>query len=178
MSEPRQQLLTAIEDAFHGVELGSGVRLHETVVIADHGGSAERTAARLPDEKRDWRRLIRNPELVNTHGVGGLNFYDAVGLRFHLPAYLSLAVIDFDRADASNVFQSLMFNLTDFSEYQVGRLSILSAPQRQCVRDVLSFLRAEYELESAELDEAISGYWSSEPGAASHAEPGAAKLGR
>ena len=37
------------------------------------------------------------------NGVGGLSFYDAVGLRFHLPAYLSLAVIDFDRERAGNV---------------------------------------------------------------------------
>lgn len=171
MSERRQQLLTAIEDVFRGVELGSGISLHETVVIDNYGDSAERTAARLPDEKCDWQRLVSDPELARIAGVGGLSFYDAPGLRFHLPAYLSLAVIDFDRADAGHVLEILMFTLTHFSEYNVGRLSILSAPQRQCVRDVLAFLRAEYELESAELDEAIAGYWSCGPGAASQASP-------
>jgi hypothetical protein len=44
--------------------------------------------------------------------MGGVSFYDATGLRFHLPAYLSLAVTDFEREDANNVLDSLMFHLT------------------------------------------------------------------
>src|SRR5262245_7669952 len=141
MSERRQRLLAAIEEAFRGVQLGDGVSLHETVIIDNYGGPEARAAAREPDEKHDWRRLVGDPELVRISGVGGLSFYDAAGLRFHLPAYLSLAVIDFDRVDAGNVLESLLFHLTHFSEYNVGRLSVLDSAQRQCVQNVLTFLR-------------------------------------
>ena len=171
MEERRQRLLAAIEEAFRGVELSDGVSLHETVVIDDYGSTEERQAARERDEKQDWRKLIGAPELARIGGVGGLSFYDAAGLRFHLPAYLSLAVIDFDREDADLVLESLMFTLTHFSEYNVGRLASLSRAQRKCVREVLLFLRGEYELESAELDRAIEGYWSDEPGEPTQAEP-------
>jgi hypothetical protein len=159
----RKRLLAAIEEAFRGVELGDGVSLHETVVIDDYGSMEERQAARKRDEKRDWLKLIGDPEFARISGVGGLSFYDAAGLRFHLPAYLSLAVIDFDREDAGLVLESLMFTLTHFSEYNVGRLSALSRDQRKCVRETLVFLRGEYKLESAELNRAIEGYWSDEP---------------
>lgn len=69
-------------------------------VIDEYGGGEQRGAARLPDEKHDWRRLVGHPEPSRIAGGGGLSFYDADGLRFHLPAYLSLAVTDFERSAA------------------------------------------------------------------------------
>ncbi len=166
MMDNRQKVLAAIVDAFRGVELGDGVSLHETIAIDHYGTAEERHTAREPDEKHDWRRLVDDPEFHRIRWIGGLCFYDAVGLRFHLPAYLTLAVLDFERKDAGDVFESLMFHLTILSEQpeeQVSRFSILTDPQRQCVRDVLVFLRDEYELESEELDQAIAGYWSCRP---------------
>ncbi len=174
VDERRQRVLATIEEAFRGVELGDGVSLHETVVIDNHRSSQERRAAREPDEKQDWRKLIGDPELTSICGVGGLSFYDAVGLRFHLPAYLSLAVIDFDRERAGNVMESLMFHLTVICEYNAARFSILSRAQRQSVRDALTFLQDEYALQSTELDCALAEYWSLEPGLTRRAEPDAA----
>ncbi len=161
MSDRQRQLLRTIEDAFRGVHLAEGVSLHETRVIDDYGGLAAQQAARASDEQIDWRKLIDNPELAR---INGLSFYDALGLRFHLPAYLTLAVTDFEREDADLMFESLMYHLTVFTEYNLARLAILDAEQRLCVRDVLVYLRETYELESAELDRAIEGYWSSVAG--------------
>ena len=79
---------------------------------------------------------------------------------------------DFERPDADRALDSLMFNLMNFSEYNLGRLQILNPTQRRCVRDVLIFLRRCYELESAELDEAIEGYWSSDVAPQSEADQG------
>jgi hypothetical protein len=160
MDDRRRDLLAAIERAFHGVELGDGVSLHETVVLDDYGGPEERRAARAGDEKHDWRKLIGDPDLGRIGYVGGPAFYDDAGLRFHLPAYLSLAVIDFGRPDAEPALDSLMFTLTHFSDYNWKRLSALDAAQRRCVREVLLFLRQEHELESTDLNSAIEGYWS------------------
>jgi hypothetical protein len=167
MSERQQQLLDTIARAFRGVELGDGVSLHETVLIDLYEGPEARQEARLLDEKHDWRKLVGDPALVQLGFA--LCFYDATGLRFHLPAYLSLAVTDFDREDAGDVLGSLMFQLTNLCEYNQERFSILDSPQRRCVKDVLVYLRDEfylrdeYELESLELDQAIGGYWNSEP---------------
>ena len=150
MNQRQQRLLASIEQAFDGVELGDGVSLHETHVIDDYGSAEERQVAREPDEKHDWRRLVNDPALLRFGGVGGLTFYDAVGLRFHLPAYLSLAVIDFERDDADLVLESLMFDLTHLSEYNMTRSAIPNGSQRRCGREVLVFLRYEHELESEE----------------------------
>ncbi|MEG4146378.1 DUF6714 family protein [Microcoleus sp. Pol12B5] len=164
MSERQQQLLDNIARAFRGVELGDGVSLHETTLIDLYEGPSARQEARLLDEKHGWRKLVGDPALSQLRWA--LSFYDATGLRFHLPAYLSLAVTDFDlREDAGDVLESLMFLLTNLSEYNQERLSILDSPQRRCVKDVLVYLRDEYEyeLEGLELDQAIGGYWNSEP---------------
>ena len=159
----RQRLLADIEAAFRGVELGDGVSLRETVVIDNCGSAGERAAARAADELADWRRLINDPGLARTGGVGGIGglaFYDAPGLRFHLPAYLSLAVIDFERADAKEVLGSLLDQLADLSDSNRELFSVLTAAQRGCVRDVLVFVRDEHDLDPAFLDPAIDGYWA------------------
>ncbi len=175
MTECQRELLRLIEDAFAGVELGDGVSLHETVVIDDYGSLEERRAARDPDEKHDWRKLVGNAELIRTTGVGGLSFYDAAGLRFHLPAYLSVAVADSESPDASNVLADLLYHLTHIEDYNRERFAILSGPQRACVREVLKFLREQYDTTPwnapliAEIDQAIEGYWASGPEASSSA---------
>jgi len=174
VSERQHQLLAAIEAAFRGIELGDGVSLHETVVIDDYGTEGQRRAAREPDEKHDWRRLVRDPDLARICWVGGLSFYDAAGLRFHLPAYLSLAVIDWEAEASGEILGSLLYHLTSLDGYNRGRFAILTAGQRRCVADVLAFVRDEYELERGDIDRAIAEFWLVEPPAAPDAEPGAA----
>jgi hypothetical protein len=164
MTEHQRGLLWQIEDAFQRVELGDGVSLHETVVIDLYGSRQERRAAREPDEKHDWRKLVGDPELTR---VCGLSFYDAIGLRFHLPAYLTLAVTDPNGEDSGPVIAKLLFTLTHLPEFNRERFAILSAPQRACIREVLIYLRHVYDLPDngpliAQLDEAIKGYWASE----------------
>ncbi len=160
MTERQRSLLLLIEEAFRGVELGDGVSLHETVVIDDYGGPEDRQAARAPDEKHDWRKLIDDPELVRTTGVGGLSFYDAAGLRFHLPAYLSLAMKGADREEVANVLDDLLFHLTRFSEYNLRRFSVLDDAQRRCVGEVLRYLCAETM--DSEADQAVPSYWTTQ----------------
>ncbi len=165
MTERQRELLRLIERVFRGVELGDGVSLHETVIIDDYGDLEERRSAREPDEKHDWRKLVGDPELKR---VSGMSFYDAAGLRFHLPAYLSLAVSDADGTDASNVLADLLYTLTHIPEFNRERFAVLSVPQRACVREVLKYLRNLHDLPEnapiiAELDQAVEGYWAADP---------------
>jgi hypothetical protein len=166
MTEHQRELLKLIEDAFRDVELGDGVSLHEADVIDTYGPLWERRAARETDEKHDWRKLVSDPELIRV-GADALSFYDAIGLRFHMPAYLSLAVTDPIGDDTGRVVADLMYHLTHIPEFQRERFSILSALQRACVREVLKYLRNVYDTPDngwlvAEMDYALDGYWSSE----------------
>jgi len=159
MSERQNRLLQAIEQAFRGVDLGDGVSLHEADVIDDYGGTEARQAARVPDEKHDWRKLVGDPEF--TRIMSALSFYDAAGLRFHLPAYLSLAVIEPEGNNTGDMMESLLFHLTHLDEYNLERFAILDASQWMCVRNVLVYLKDVYETKDEKLDQAIQGYWSS-----------------
>lgn len=107
-------LLQQIDKAFCGVTLGDGVSLHETEVIDCYGTDEERLRARAGDEKDDWHKLIDDPELVKVCGVGGLCFYDAAGLRFHLPAYLSHVVANAE--DEGDICQRVLFQLTSIGD--------------------------------------------------------------
>ncbi|HLA63649.1 MAG TPA: DUF6714 family protein [Rhodothermales bacterium] len=162
MDDRQRQLLERIDRAFAGVELGDGVSLHETYVVDAYGTAEERRAAREPDEKHDWHRLINDPDLPVYLGIGygGLSFLDAAGVRFHLPACLSRVVRDPEDERIGNLTESLCYLLTSPSEYNADRLAILTDDQRACVRDVLVYFREAMVYDGEELDQAIDGYWS------------------
>lgn len=164
MSDERQRLRKEIELAFEGVELGEGVSLHQTIVIDQYGDvSDEVRAAAESDERYDWRKLVDDAELPRVRGVGGLSFYDAAGLRFHLPAYLSLALAqpELYYGNDTDIFASLLFQLTHIEEYNLERFAILDERQRLCVRNVLVYLRELWCLDDPAVDKAIDGYWKS-----------------
>ncbi|MEO0895558.1 MAG: DUF6714 family protein [Bacteroidota bacterium] len=154
------QLLALIHEAFDQVILGNGVSLHETIEIDDFGSLEARKKARERDEKRDWRKLIQDPELAEISAFGGLSFYDDMGLRFHLPAYMCL-VLDQGAVEVSG---SLLFHLTDISDYNRQRFAILHEAQRQAVRAFLIYVRNQpnraFEFDFPAIDEALTTYWT------------------
>lgn len=160
MNSENDQFEMLIANAFQDVRLGTGVSLHETIIIDGYGTEAERAAARVGDELDDWRKLLDIQDFSKITWIGGLPFYDSEGLRFHLPAYLTLAIRDFESDYCADLLENLMFLLTNLSEYNRMRLSILTPKQRSCVHDVLNYLRKTYELDSEELDRAIVEYWA------------------
>ncbi len=159
--DQKAYLLAMIDEAFDGVELGDGVSLHETIVLDMYGTDAERKRARDGDEKTDWHRLVHDPELKRMSIATGLAFFDAAGLRFHLPAYLWLAVTEPD-AD-SEIVPTLIHTLAHFDEYNRKRLSILTGHQRRCVRHCLRYLRHNtgrlFRFHHREIEKAIETYW-------------------
>lgn len=163
MTARQKQLLAAIEAAFRGVELGDGVSLRQTVAIDNYAGPEAERAAWSADERHDWRRLVHDPALASICWVGGLSFYDADGLRFHLPAYLSLAVTDWEAEANEETLGSLLYHLTSLDEYNLGRFAILTVGQRRCVADVLNFVCEQYELKRGDIDRANAEFWLVEP---------------
>jgi hypothetical protein len=80
-----QEVAERIRNAFSGVTLGQGVGLRQAQGI---DGYEEETAIadyRQSDEKENWSRIP--PDALN-ECQSSLSFFDAEGMRFHLPAYL------------------------------------------------------------------------------------------
>ncbi|MEQ1830445.1 MAG: DUF6714 family protein [Pirellula sp.] len=159
MSYEPDSLLKLIDKAFDGVILGNGVSLHESVAIDIYESAVGREFAREPDEKHDWRRLVVDPELPRTCGVGGPIFMDAAGFTFHLPAYLTLAVLEADCPKNIDIFVNLLNRLTDRSEFGVEKFSLLSHQQKSCVAVVLQFLRSKWKWIDQDVAGSIREYW-------------------
>jgi len=155
-------LLELVENAFDGVTLENGVSLHTTVYSDAYGLVGDRTKRQMEqDERFDWRKLVNDPELYLVDGIGGLAFYDEKGLRFHLPAYICLALQDV----RYGVILRLVYTLTDVTNSSYGRskLSLLTAEQKYCVAQFLKFLRDTTYPYSREnepsIDNALCVYW-------------------
>jgi hypothetical protein len=159
MSYQPDALLKLIDEAFDGVVLGNGVSLHESEAIDMYEGAIGRAVAREPDEKHDWRKLVADPELPRTCGVGGPNFMDAAGFAFHLPAYLTLAVLEAECPKNIDIFVNVLNRLTDMSEYGLGKFSLLSSPQKICVATVLQFLKFKWKWIDQDVASSIREYW-------------------
>jgi hypothetical protein len=132
MSDNSQLVVERIERAFAGVRLGAGVSLREADVIDDYGTEADRKKARAQDELEDWKRI---PDDLISRYYSCLSFFDAEGMRFHLPAYMRFALRHYKDSDSASI-DSTIFALG----YDDDRFSLLTAPQRAAVRQFLKFM--------------------------------------
>ncbi|HMQ62540.1 MAG TPA: hypothetical protein PKE06_17815 [Flavilitoribacter sp.] len=159
--EKVKQLLSLISEAFSGVHLEDGVSLHKTIYLDNYGDISEEVARAIEnDERHDWQKLVHDPEFLNVHGIGGISFFDAKGLRFHLPAYLTVAITH----PVEEVTDSLLFTLTAKSDYNVNRLEILDASMKACIAEVLGYLRTlpEFEFDWKKIDAVLPFYRNGE----------------
>ncbi|ATO19032.1 hypothetical protein BS636_04825 [Acinetobacter sp. LoGeW2-3] len=80
-----KDIQTQIETAFSNVSLGDGIGLWEAQGVDDYKSLAERAALREKDEKSDWSKIpVQDLNDCNS----SLGFFDAQGMRFHLPTFL------------------------------------------------------------------------------------------
>jgi hypothetical protein len=142
----------AIEDAFAGVTLGGGVGLHEAQGLDDYADAATCAAYRANDEKDDWHRL--STEALN-HCNSSLSFFDAEGMRFHLPAYL-LAELRGDYGFG------MTFCLTHLSDHCRTQFALLSPAQRAAVRAFLLHIQddPDEDFHRSDITRALNEYWT------------------
>ena len=152
MPPTKESVVLRIRAAFQGVTLGNGVGLLQGQA---KDGGRKGLEERLQDEKLDWARL-RVTDLNECSS--SLSFFDAEGMRFHLPSCL-IAELN-GRLDRT----PFIFHLMDLSDYSKSQLSMLSAAQREAVREFLLFRRAdpEHEYDWPEIEKALATYWKSE----------------
>ena len=137
-----QQVCQAIETAFSGVTLGNGVGLTETQGLDDYADAVTLAGYRANDEKDDWHRI---PVEALNQCNSSLSFFDAEGMRFHLPAYL-LADLHGDYGFG------ITFRLTNLSDHCLTQFALLSPAQRAAVRAFLLHRLGDPDEEFYRLD--------------------------
>lgn len=149
MTPQEERVANLVRRAFRGVTLGSGVGLIQGQGLDDYADQETLARYRAKDEKLDWTRIAVT-ELNQCHS--SLSFFDAEGMRFHLPAYLI--------ADLEGTFnQDIVFHLIYFEHNALSRFELLSPEQRHAVREFLLLRRSTRPFDRETIDEALSGYW-------------------
>jgi len=151
VEDNRKRVAELIRGSFAGVQLGSGIGLREAQGIDDYEKKAAIASLRDRDEKHDWS-AIAPADL--TACASSLSFFDAEGMRFHLPAFL-VAELE------GSVFHCAVFPLMDINEYKEGQYASLSTAQRRAVREFLLVIAddPEFEFEREGLRRALAEYW-------------------
>lgn len=149
-----EEICRMIEFAFAEVKLGNGVGLVEGQGLDDYADEETCARYRADDEKDAWHR-IPTERLNQFHS--SLSFFDAEGMRFHLPAFLSAELRgDFWMGTAFTLTYSVTHDDRD-----AKRFSLLNNVQRAAVRSFLLFLLddPESEFDRQDILKALDEYW-------------------
>jgi hypothetical protein len=147
-----QEVIRVIEAAFANVKLGHGIGLMEAQGLDDYDDATTRAQYRSGDEKEDWRKIPA--DLLNRCN-SSLSFFDAEGMRFHLPAYLL--------ADLRGEYDfGLSFCLTHLSDYSKSQFNLLSPAQHRAIRLYLLHLTGDpnREYDQPDILRALDSYWT------------------
>jgi hypothetical protein len=135
--------------AFEGVTLGAGIGLHEAQGLDDYADEKTCAAYREKDEKEDWSAI----PLESLHRCSSsLSFFDAEGMRFHLPAFLM--------AEMEGEGGFLVYTLTCSTSLE--DFDLLSVTQRAVVREFLQFIQDEeaHAFDREHIQRALAEYWA------------------
>ena len=152
----KRKMIAAVErlirSAFSTVSLEDGVGLNEGLEIDSYASNFDRAAARQVDEKQDWS-LIPSQEL--NAAATSLAYFDAKGMRFHLPAFL---IADLH----GQLDQDVRFHLT--TRGLDDRYSLFTSEQKLAVRRYLELQLAllpepNAQFEQCSIRDSIDGFW-------------------
>ncbi|MFO0819367.1 MAG: DUF6714 family protein [Pirellulales bacterium] len=150
MAANTDRVLRLVRSAFSGVTLGNGVGLLQSQGLDDYSDERTLAAYRAQDEKNDWSAI---PVADLDRCYSSLSFFDAAGMRFHLPAYLV--------ADLENSLQTadVLFHLVHTDQ---GRFDTLSTAQREAVRQFLLLRLSDNhrEFDHPTIEAALANYWT------------------
>jgi hypothetical protein len=146
-----KELINQVTETFRGVKLCRGVGLFEGQAIDDYDSEEQRLLKREKDEKDDWSR-IESDHLNACYS--SLSFFDPLGMRFHLPAFIC--------CDLRGEYDfSLGFSLTELDEWRINIFSLLTPQEKAMVATYLEFLADDVETEFSQEDirVALRDFW-------------------
>ena len=149
--EALEALVAETYEAYSGVKLGAGVGLLEANGLDDYADEQQLAEYRANDEKFDWKAIPL--KMLNEYS-SSLSFFDAEGMRFHLPAFLI--------ADMRGLYNfDLLLSITH-STLLEGQCVLLTTEQRAVVRKYLEFALQEenFEGEHDHIRRALENYWA------------------
>ena len=143
-------IINEIKKAFSNVLLGQGIGLWEAQAIDEYKSDIEQKKMRDKDEKKDWN-LIPYADLQQCHS--SLSFFDALGMRFHIPAFIIGNMLD--KVDDP------LFHLVQLDDYTISKLTELNHSQKQAIINYLYWcLNSEKSsLDHIVIKRAIYEYW-------------------
>jgi hypothetical protein len=156
MNSEKRRVVELIETAFRDVTLGNGIGLRQGEGLDDYADEKTLAEYRSKDEKDDWSRI--SVEELNCCSAS-LSFFDAEGMRFHLPAFLI--------ADLEGTFrrEDVLFLLTYSEHDALSHFTLLSKSQRHAVREYLLLRLAnaypdEIGFIGPRIEKALAEYWT------------------
>ena len=154
IQEKADELIAIISRAFDGVQLEDGSGFDEAQAIDDYKSSEQRMLQRQNDEKEYWYKI---PFSELNRCNSSLSFFDAKGMRFHLPAYMI--------AEIKNSYihdMSFCLTRTCLSEHSKAQFSLFSIEQREAVRCFLNYLfnSGEYNYQYDKIANSLLGFWN------------------
>ncbi|MGZ4035994.1 MAG: DUF6714 family protein [Bacteroidia bacterium] len=141
-----------ISEAFKDVQLSDGVGLSEANAIDDYKDDGFLEECKKQDEKHNWQAIPS--EALNKYNCS-LSFFDAKGMKFHLPAFMI--------AEINNEYRfGMSFALTNLSDHSKSQFGLLSKDQKNTVKLFLEYLleQPDYEFEKPDIIAAVENYWS------------------
>jgi hypothetical protein len=144
-------VIALIRAAFAGVTLGDGVGLLQAQGIDAYADCNTISLYRSKDEKDDWSAI---PVSELNKYSDSLSFFDAEGMRFHLPAFLI--------ADIEGKFiGDLVFHLATGEHQCQSRFTLLTQDQRFSVREFLTLWLSDLRCGSQRpmIEEALNKHW-------------------
>ena len=120
--------------------------------LDNYASPATCAAYRANDEKDDWHCI--SADALN-RCQSSLSFFDAEGMRFHLPAYVI--------ADLRGDFGfGMAICLTNIREYRVSQFALLSSAQCAAIKAFLRYLLddPDEEFHHADIVRALAEFWT------------------
>jgi len=147
----KDQIIESIKTAFRDVKLGDGIGLWEAQAIDDYKSEDVQRKKREADEKDDW--LSFTPDILQ-RCHSSLSFFDANGMRFHLPAFII--------GSLKGEVDDPVFHLSQLDDCARSKLTALSDEQRNAVVKYLGWCleSEEFECEHPVIQLALDEYWT------------------
>ncbi|AOW09855.1 DUF6714 family protein [Flavobacterium gilvum] len=139
----KDELINEIQIAFKDVILEDGIGLWEGQGIDDYADNKTILQLRKKDERNNWQNIAYQ-DLADC--ASSLSFFDAKGMRFHLPKFIMFDILEEELRIKQNLFSpdvlfTLSYNLDE--EYQQNRFSLLNNPQIQSIIHYLKYKQQE-----------------------------------
>lgn len=148
-----QQLLSK---AFQEVNRIGGVSLHQTEVRDYYGSAEELQAASLLDTDHHWAE-VQDSWIEVFSSSGGLCFFDPIGLRYYLPAYMDWYIRKGKTHD-SGIAEMLLLTLTSAHVHNMTFDQLFTPDQLTAIKNFLAYVAAHSPYDQEQAQAILTAY--------------------